>query len=153
MRLLANSRRATGLAHNDTDESLERLLAESWPRRLPFAQFAIAFVTYLRRFAQSVTALTALDGEWEWKQSLQVLSRLQLLDRRLAWLERQASPDANPNSSPWPEPSLWELHPPVPAQNHPGERQLARLERQIEVLHRQLDSLREHGGLPGSGRP
>ena len=152
-RLLANLRRATGLAHNDTDESLERLLAESWRRRLPFAQFATAFVTYLRRFAQSVTTLTTLDGEWEWKQSLQVQSRLQLLDHRLAWLEQHANTDANPNSMPWPEPALWELHPPVPVQNHPGERQLQRLERQIEILYRQLNSLREHGGLPGFRQP
>jgi uncharacterized membrane protein YccC len=152
-RLLANFRRATGLAHNDTDESLERLLAESWPRRLPFAQFATAFVTYLRRFAQSVTTLTTLDDEWEWKQSLHVQSRLQLLDRRLAWLEQQAGPDSKADASPWPEPVLWELHPPVPTQNHPGERQLQRLERQIEILYRQLNSLREHGGLPGYGQP
>jgi len=31
-RLLANARRAAGLAHNDTEESLERLLAETWPK-------------------------------------------------------------------------------------------------------------------------
>ena len=61
-RPLANARRRAGLAHNDTDESLQRLLAETWPRRLPFAHFATAFVTYLRRFAQSVTTLTALQG-------------------------------------------------------------------------------------------
>jgi hypothetical protein len=149
-RSLANFRRATGLAHNDTDESLERLLAESWPRRLPFAQFATAFVTYLRRFAQSVTTLTTLDGEWEWKQSLEVQSRLHLLDRRLEWLEQQTVPSPNADSFLWPEPILWELHPPVPAQNHPGERQLERLERQVEILRRQLNSLREHGGLPGA---
>ena len=97
-RSLANFRRATGLAHNDTDESLERLLAESWPRRLPFAQFATAFVTYLRRFAQSVTTLTTLEGEWEWKQSLEVQSRLHLLDRRLEWLEQQTVPSPNADS-------------------------------------------------------
>ena len=45
-RPLANARRASGLAHNDTEESLERLLAETWPRRRPFAQFVAAFVTY-----------------------------------------------------------------------------------------------------------
>ena len=69
-RQLASARRRAGLAHNDTEESLERLLAESWPRRLPFAQFATVFVTYLRRFAQSVTTLTTLRGESEWKNPL-----------------------------------------------------------------------------------
>jgi uncharacterized membrane protein YccC len=145
-RLLANARRSAGLAHNDTEESLERLLAESWPRR-PFAQFVTAFVTYLRRFAQSVTTLSALEGEWLWKQSGPVQSRLELLDRRLLWLEEQTGPAAN--SSPWPQPGVREMQTSIPPQDHPGERLLERLERQAEVLHRQLNSLRKHGWLPG----
>lgn len=149
-RLLANARRAAGLAHNDTEESLERLLAESWPSRRPFAQFVAAFVTYLRRFAQSVTTLTALDGEWEWKLSGAVQSRLELLDRRMQWLEEQTGLDSAP--TPWPEPDFFALQPAIPLQDHPGERQLERLERQAEVLHRQLHSLREHGWLPGSAK-
>jgi uncharacterized membrane protein YccC len=156
-RLLANARRSAGLAHNDTEESLERLLAESWPRRRPFAQFVAAFVTYLRRFAQSVTTLTALDGEWKWKQSGPVQSRLDLLNRRLRWLEEQTGSGAPPTSSPWPEPSIYDLQPPVPpriaSDDHPGERQLERLERQAEILHRQLSSLRQSGWLPGTPQP
>jgi uncharacterized membrane protein YccC len=148
-RLLANARRSAGLAHNDTEESLERLLAESWPRRRPFAQFVAAFVTYLRRFAQSVTTLTALDGEWSWKQSGAVQSRLELLDRRLAWLEEQTEAGVHPAPSAWPQPGVLELQPAIPPQDHPGEHQIERLERQAEVLHRQLVSLREHGWLPG----
>jgi uncharacterized membrane protein YccC len=148
-RLLANARRAAGLAHNDTEESLERLLAESWRHRLPFAQFVAAFVTYLRRFAQGVTTLTALDGEWEWKQSIAVQGRLELLDRRLAWLEEQTGAGESRPSSPWPEPGILELQAAIPPQEHPGERQLERLERQAEILQRQLASLREHGWLPG----
>jgi uncharacterized membrane protein YccC len=148
-RLLANARRAAGLAHNDTEESLERLLAESWPRRRPFAQFVAAFVTYLRRLAQSVTTLTTLDGEWAWKQSGPVQSRLELLNRRLEWLEEQAGSGGSSTSSSWPEAGIRELQPAIPPQDHPGERQLERLERQTEVLYRQLSSLREHGWLPG----
>jgi uncharacterized membrane protein YccC len=151
-RLLASARRAAGLAHNDTEESLERLLAESWPRRRPFAQFVTAFVTYLRRFAQSVTTLTALDGEWPWKQSGAVQSRLELLDRRMAWLEAQIEsqtlPHPDPSSIPWPEPGALHLQSALPTQNHPGERQLERLERQVEVLRRQLQSLRDQNWLP-----
>jgi uncharacterized membrane protein YccC len=150
-RLLANARRSASLAHNDTEESLERLLAESWPRRRPFAQFVTAFVTYLRRFAQSVTTLTALDEEWTWKQSGPVQSRLDLLNRRLAWLEEQTG--VEPSLSPWPQPGVREMQPALsdrmPAQDHPGERLLERLERQAEVLYRQLNSLRGHGWLPG----
>jgi uncharacterized membrane protein YccC len=158
-RPLANARRASGLAHNDTEESLDRLLAESWPRRRPFAQFVAAFVTYLRRFAQSVTALAAMEGEWAWKQSGIVQSRLDLLDRRMSWLEEQTGADA-PGSetrslatrfspSPWPEPSVRDMLPGSSALDHPGERQLEKLERQAEVLHRQLITLLEHGWLPG----
>jgi uncharacterized membrane protein YccC len=152
-RLIAHARRATGLAHNDTEESLERLLAETWPRRRPFAQFVAAFVTYLRRFAQSVTALAALDGDSTWKQSLPVERRLDLIDRRLRWLEEQTGP--SPASSAWPEIQAFEplstLAPQAPilsTQDHPGERQLERLERQVEVLRRQILTLREHGWIP-----
>ncbi len=132
---------------------LERLLAETWPRRRPFAQFATAFVTYLRRFAQGITTLAALEGEWDWKQSGPVQSRLELLDRRLEWLEEQTSPTAHaplPSSlNPWPDPALQALQPPVPPESHPGERQLGQLERRAEILRRQLKSLRDHGWLPG----
>lgn len=153
-RPLANARRAAGLAHNDTEESLERLLAESWPRRRPFAQFVAAFVTYLRRFAQSITALTALDGNWDWKLSPAVESRLALLDQRLNWLELQTGPE--PELTAWPEPGNSALQPAIRKEpirsDHPGERQLERLERQAEVLHRQLQSLRQHGWIPGAGK-
>jgi len=148
-RLLASARRAAGLAHNDTEESLERLLAESWPRRRPFAQFVAAFVTYLRRFAQSVTTLTALDGEWPWKQSPRVLSRLEFLDHRLQWLEEQAAAGANPSQLSWPEPGPQDLQSAIPVHDHPGERQLERLERQVEILQRQLKTLRGQGWLSG----
>jgi uncharacterized membrane protein YccC len=152
-RLLANARRAAGLAHNDTEESLDRLLAESWPRRLPFAQFVAAFVTYLRRLAQSITTLATLEGEWEWKQSPAVESRLELLSRRLTWLEEQTGASGKPSPCPWPEPGAHDLQPAIPPQEHPGERQLERLERQTEVLYRQLKSLRAHGWLPGVPEP
>jgi len=164
-RLLANARRSAGLAHNDTEESLERLLAESWSRRRPFAQFVAAFVTYLRRFAQSVTTLSALDDEWQWKLSQPVQRRLALLDLRMDWLEAQTG--AQPPDVLWPEaapsiaqssdevslagaePALAETQLVLLAPDHPGERQLERLERQAEVLHRQLGALRRHGWIPG----
>lgn len=150
-RILAEARRATGLAHNDTEESLERLLAESWPRRVPFAKFVTAFVTYLRRFAQSVTTLAALEGALQWKQSPAVLARLELMQRRLAWLEQRTEADAPPG----PETPLWpEASAAFPeraaGEYHPGESQLQRMERQVDILHRQLRALREHGWLPAA---
>jgi len=150
-RPLANARRATGLAHNDTEESLERLLAENWPRRRPFAHFVAAFVTYLRRFAQSVTTLAALDGAWDWKQSAPVQSRMEILSRRLQWLEACTGTGDQPLPDPWSGPEDFvPTTPATAAQDHPGERQLERLERQTNVLYRQLNSLREHGWLPGA---
>jgi uncharacterized membrane protein YccC len=146
---LAAARRSAGLAHNDTEESLERLLAESWRHRLPFAHFVAAFVTYLRRFAQSVTTLASIDGDWAWKQSAAVQRRLELLERRLAWLEERTGTEPLASQSGWPAPGILEMQPALPPQDHPGEGQLERLERQVEVLHRQLMALREHGWLPG----
>jgi uncharacterized membrane protein YccC len=148
-RLLANARRAAGLAHNDTEESMERLLAESWPRRPAFAQFVTAFVTYLRRAAQSVTVLAALEAEWAWKQSDAVQSRLELAVRRLEWLEnRIPAAGAEPAAAPWPEPAVGAHCQLAAAADHPGERQMERLERQVEILRRQLATLRHSGWLP-----
>ena len=125
------------------------LLAETWPRRVSFAEFATAFVTYLRRFAQSVTTLASLEGEREWKQSLAIQSRLRLVEKRLAYLERiidNAAP-AGTDEEPWPEPDSHSMHPVLVPQEHSGERQMQRLERQVEILHRQLRSLQSRGWL------
>ena len=148
-RILAEARRATGLAHNDTEESLERLLAETWPRRAPFAQFAAGFVTYLRRLAQSVTTLVALEADWEWKQSSAVQARLTLAERRLTWLEHQIQSPAD-GADPWPEPGAELPAAALSAELHPGERQLERLERQVLILYHHLLSLRQRGWLPGA---
>jgi uncharacterized membrane protein YccC len=146
MRPLANARRQTGLAHNDTEESLERLLAESWPRRLRFAQFATTFVTYLRRFAQSITTLTTLAGETEWKQSSLVQTRLEAVQRRLRWIENQFDA-STAELEQWPESDL-DVREPASADFHPGERILERLERQTEVLRRQLRGPQRAGLWP-----
>lgn len=150
-RILAEARRTAGLAHNDAEESLERMLAESWPRRVPFAKFATAFVTYLRRLAQSVTTLAALEGEWPWKQSAAIHARLDLIDCRLAWLEERTASNTppGPDTDPWPEPESAPFTALIP-EDHPGERQMQRLERQVDILHRQLHSLRQQGWLPGT---
>ena len=140
-RILANARRRTGLAHNAAEESLDRLLAESWRAREGFGRSATTVVTYLRRFAQGVTTLTALEGEWNWKRSQPVQDRLSILDRRLEWLERVlTSPDAPP-VPPWQAPSSADS----PPANHPGTIQLERLLQHTDVLRQQLDFLRDSG--------
>ena len=149
-RLLANARRSAGLAHNDTEESMDRLLAESWPRRPAFAQFVTAFVTYLRRAAESVTVMAAVEEDWSWKQSNYVQSRLELVVRRLEWLEHAVAPTAPEQPWPVPGPELLVLPESADSEAHPGERQLERLERQVEILRRQLSTLRTSGWLPGA---
>ena len=147
-RPVASARRRAGLAHNDTDESLQRLLAESWPRRLPLAHFATAFVTYLRRFAQSVTTLTALRGQSAWKQSVAVQTRLAILLQRLQWLESQFDSRTDVNELSWPGLQANSIALASSAE-HPGERQLERMERQTEILHRQLKVMVANGWLSG----
>jgi len=147
-RLLANARRSAALAHNDSEESLDRLLAESWPSRPSFVQFITAFVTYLRRAAQSVTVLAAFEGDSEWMHAPATLARMNLAGQRLEWLEANIATGASP--TPWPR-SEAEIVPAAPPEFHPGERQLQRLDRQVEILHRQLRSLRAHGGLKEAG--
>jgi uncharacterized membrane protein YccC len=159
-RQLAHARRRTGLAHNDTEESLERLLAEAWPRRLPFAHFATAFVTYLRRLAQTITTLASLSDETKWKCSVPVQTRLSLVQRRLLWLEHRLESPSNPptatDSAPWPEPAHKTIsdtsESPYSGEIHPGQRLLERIERQTEVMHRQLSSLSETGWLLPANR-
>lgn len=142
-RLLANARRSAALAHNDAEESLDRLLAESWPRRPSFTQYSTALVTYLRRATQSVTVLAALEGDAEWKHEAATLARMELASQRLHWLEAAVE---SASEKPWPSPTA-EIPPASVAELHPGERQLQRLERQVEILRRQIHSLRTHGGL------
>lgn len=142
-RMLASARRATGLAHNDAEESLDRLLAESWGRGQSAGQFATTFVTYLRRFAQSVTALAALEGEQEWKRSGNIQRQLVLLDRQMDWLINRLN-DAEAKAA-WPDQGA----PAAAAAEHPGERQLQQLARQTQVMRRQLVSLQEHGWFTG----
>jgi uncharacterized membrane protein YccC len=148
-RLLANARRASGLAHNDTEESMDRLLAENWPRKTAFGQFVPAFVTYLRRLAQTTTTLAALEDDQEWKQSRAVQARLKLACSRLLWLEQQTGQSAALCC--WPEPGSDELTADLAsfAEAPPGERLLERIERQVVILFRQLRALRDHGWLPG----
>jgi uncharacterized membrane protein YccC len=149
---IARARRRTGLAHNDSEESLERLLAEAWPRRLPFAHFATAFVTYLRRLAQTTTTLASLSGEDKWKTSAVVQARLHLVANRLRWLEDQFDASPHEEGPNWPQPAPVDLDSFKSGVIHPGERLLERIERQTDVLHRQLQSLRHHGLLTAANR-
>ncbi len=142
MKALALARRSTGLAHNDMEESVERVLAENWARKAS-SEALIAFAAYLHRFSQSVTGLVALPGYTDWKSSPRVQDRLVALHGRLLWLEQclHSSHRCEPPS--WTDLLASASDSPSPELLTPGERQLVRLERQILVMARHLPKIRE----------
>jgi len=154
---LAQARRRTGLAHNDTEDSLERVRTETFRSNSEATEAAIAFVTYLRRFGSSITGLASLGGEEEWKRSRAVQLRLKWVEQQLADMEKALIHD-NPVGN-VPERVLEKeiesatlemaygviIDPML--QN--GERQLARLERQVAVLSQQLLTMQKNGLVAG----
>jgi len=150
-RALAQARRATGLAHNATEESLDRVLAERWTSmgsgKGSGAEAALAVTTYLRRFAQSITTLTTLDGILEWKRSAGVSERLRRIERGLERLDQMLRcGDAELSGAL--EPPTGEMQSGTQSEfSEMGDRQLGRLERQISVLDRQVRALRNQQWL------
>lgn len=150
---VARARRAIGLAHNDSEDSLDRLRLEpTWPSRgdvqggARATEAAIAFVTYLRRFGQSITTLASLPGEDAWKRSRGVQQRLGRISQGVTLLERAMDGKTvdwggMPEVSTMPETADTTLQ-------HNGQRQLVRMERQLAVMQRSLLAM-EHGGLLG----
>jgi uncharacterized membrane protein YccC len=86
-RLLAPARRACGLAINDAEETLDRIMLEP---RVPLSsgtrwEEALTFVTYLRRMTRTVTTL-AVVGDYEPATSVRaarVAGRLERLGKSL----------------------------------------------------------------------
>ncbi len=151
---VAAARRAIGLAHNDTEDSLDRLRLEpSWTSRgglrggARATEAAIAFVTYLRRFGQSITTLASLPGEEAWKRSTRVSEKLGLMRQGLQDLYRALGGEAVD----WAEfAEKFDLsEEDLLDRSASGQRQLARMERQITVLQRSLVAM-ARGGLVGA---
>lgn len=149
-RRLAQARRATGLAHNATEESVERVFAESWRQAGSGAEAALAVSAYLRRFAQSITTLTTLKEHGPWAQDGTVQLRLARLEAGLTQLETQLRCDSpedvreNVAAGDRRATDAEESVQAAEASNELGERQLARLERQFAVLNRKLSVVRQH---------
>lgn len=145
-RELALARRATGLTHNDTEDSFERVMAEPSLRRSSAAtmEATLAFVTYLRRFASSATSLASFPDQEKWKTSAAIQKRLQNLRNILENIELEVA--GSPSGFSQKE----EAEPQIVADmaRHNGERQLARLERQAGVLKRSLEAMQKGGLLP-----
>ncbi len=151
---LAQARRAIGLAHNDSEVSLDRLRLEpTWTSRggapggARATEAAVAFVTYLRRFGQSITTLACLPGEEGWKRSPAVRRRMDRISEGLTLLEH-ALGGKMVNWGAMPElPTLPEMAGTVG--RHNGQRQLVRMDRQLAVMQRSLLAMKG-GGLLGT---
>jgi hypothetical protein len=121
---------------------------ERWNRKGSGGEAALAVTTYMRRFAQSITTLTTLEGAEMWKASDSVLRQLQQIDARVAGLEQRlrCAEPAQPAGA-----VLVPVNLPLPEEGQAsvamGARLLARLERQGEVLTRQTLSLRQQQGI------
>ncbi len=140
-RPVALARRSSGLAHNDMEESLERVLAETWARKTS-SETLLAFAAYLHRCSQSITGLASIPGQTRWKRSAEVQARLHAIHQRLCWLEDNLLPSTESPTTPWPA-----LHPSQAAEDSapefgPSFRQIQRLERQTQVMHRHLLAMR-----------
>jgi hypothetical protein len=130
-RILAPARRACGMASNDAEEALDRVLQE--PHFTPLgsrshdalAEQALTFTTYLRRLTQSITTLAPLGPD-----TPQTRHRLEALATRM---ERIAKPTATPQETREPQdrPVLVDV----------AEEQLQRMERQTRVLERTAATL------------
>jgi len=139
-RLLAPARRACGLAINDAEEALDRIMLEP---RVPLSQgesweAALTFVTYLRRMTRAVTTLAAVGQQEDGLRTRaeKVAARMERLGQEMnATLDRPSAHlnvigDASLDTS---QASVRE--------DSPAEHQLRRLERQAGVLERTASAL------------
>jgi uncharacterized membrane protein YccC len=139
-RLLAPARRACGLAINDAEEALDRIMLEP---QVPLSKStewepALTFVTYLRRMTRAVTTLAALgcDDDHLRDRAERVIDRLERLAEIMNSNERRGEPS-------FPEPgSAGSAAAPL-GEDTPEEHQLRRLERQAGVLERTASVLME----------
>jgi uncharacterized membrane protein YccC len=141
-RVLAPARRACGLAINDAEEALDRIMLEP---RVPLApgerwEEALTFVTYLRRMTRAVTTLASLGpGDRDCRaRAEKVAARVEALGR--GSLDRQSAASADVQAVV--DASTTSKTP--PAEETPAEHQLRRLERQAGVLERSSLVLAEH---------
>ena len=136
-RLLAPARRACGLASNAAEEMLDRLLLEpSFSRKASTGtEHALAFTTYLRRLAQTVTTLAALVQPGD--EACCDDARMESLAARL---------EALPGS---PAHGLAAVPPFDAAQTqNVAELQMQRMERQVLVLERAAAAMAKPGSSP-----
>ena len=136
--ILAPARRACGLASNDAEEAVDRILQEpAFTRFTPgsgesrqLAEQSLTFTTYLRRLTQSITTLASLG-----RCTPTTRARLQSLATRL-----QQIATAKPISPKPTGPTRPTLVDPTDAIDA-TEQQLLRIERQVGILERTAATL------------
>ena len=130
--ILAPARRACGLASNDAEEAVDRVMQEPQFGRLAPAELrlrneALTFATYLRRLTQSITTLAVVGRPAPLTQT-----RLERVAERM---ERIASG----NEAAWKE----EANPTTGlALVNVAEEQMLRVERQVGILEKSAAGLR-----------
>ena len=141
--LLASARRACGLSSQDAEEALDRAMLEPLPVRLklggvkalresgstPLNDGALAFITYTRRFTQSLTTLAAVG-----KPDARTLTHLENLAAFLRTTAARLRYDKSPETLKDGERENQAEFP--PGEEGLAEQMLSRLERQAGVLAR-----------------
>lgn len=138
-KLLAPARRACGLAINDAEETLDRIMLEPRVTLSPGTRWeeALTFVTYLRRLTRAVTTLAVVGdpGEEMRRRAAGVAERLEALGNELhALLDEHAMALSSVTAAETTQTS-------APAVETPAELQLQRMERQAGILERAAAAL------------
>jgi uncharacterized membrane protein YccC len=128
--LLTPARRACGLASNDAEEAVDRVMQEPTLGRASTAETmlrneALTFITYLRRLTQSITTLALVGVDTS-------ATRLRL-QPVAASLARVAKGSAAPSARATAETPAWHID--------VAEEQMQRIERQTAVLERAAGAL------------
>jgi uncharacterized membrane protein YccC len=143
--VLAPARRRSGLAVNDAQETLDRLLLEPnlvW-RRAEGAGSAwesgLTFVTYLQRFARAVTTLAVVGtaSEPAVQRVKAIAGRLHELSRLMVANEPLKFPDERDSAGS------------AMLESDIAEQQLRRMERQVGVMERAAKSLQQQSETSG----
>jgi len=142
--IIAPARRLCGLASNDAEESLDRLMLEPGTvssSRIPsvlaspssdpallIKEHALTFVTYVRRLTQSITTLAEVGrGNQEWVARLESLAeRLETVSSALQSNEARMSVQSE----------LFDESSSFEANNDMAQRQMQRMQRQVLILER-----------------
>jgi uncharacterized membrane protein YccC len=141
-RLLAPARRACGLAINDAEETLDRIMLEP---RVPLSsgtrwEEALTFVTYLRRMTRAVTTLAVVgDSDPATRvRAGRVADRLEWLGHGLHAALDEHAPASGDTLK---EAAANDTRSAAISEANPAEQQLRRMERQAGVLERAAEQL------------